>query len=632
MGLALTNAISRLEARVRARQRLDAGVLDRLRADPAEVMVAGRMDPDPWQAGVLRATAERTLLLCSRQCFDADTVVLDRAGRAMRVCDHPDAWCTGVRPVRRYTVRGGAAVAVTDNHPVWSAGGWVPAGTLKRGDRIAVLSHWDRWPAAERLERDVQHGTWVRPRTTRVAFPLTEDLGRLLGYLATDGSNRPGQSIKFTNTRPAYLAEVERLAFDLTGVAAKRYAKGSGFDLLFTTTKARHDNRLMDLMRSVRWDHRFPTDVFAFPLPAVAAFVNRAWAGDGCVRQGKGGHPEVFLACKDEVYGRYFQLLLMKLGVHGRLTTEWMNKCTRPFHRLVLGGGRLNIERFFSAVGPIYGKEDRSHAVLDYFRRTTKAQDYRKCDHRGEDGEEFHLAPIVKVEDLGPRPVWDVTVPDKGWLVAQGIKAHNSGKSSVSAALAIKTALLEPGSPVLLLSPSQRQSGELFRKVLDLYQALGRPVPSVRETALQLELANGSRVLSLPGTEGTVRGFSRVALLVIDEAARVSDPLYYAVRPMLAVSRGRLVALSTPFGQRGWFHAEWTGGGEFERVRVTADQVPRISKEFLAEERRALGDRWFAQEYQCSFESTVDAVFDYRDIQAALSADVEPLFGRGGKA
>lgn len=208
--------------------------------------------------------------------------------------------------------------------------------------------------------------------------------------------------------------------------------------------------------------------------------------------------------------------------------------------------------------------------------------------------------------------------------------SRQAGKSSVSAALAVRTALLEPGSPVLLLSPSQRQSGELFRKVLDLYQALGRPVPATRETALQLELANGSRVLSLPGTEGTVRGFSKVSLLVIDEAARVSDPLYYAVRPMLAVSRGRLVALSTPFGQRGWFHAEWTGAGDWARVRVTADQVPRITPEFLAEERRALGERWFAQEYACSFESTIDAVFDYRDIQAALSADVKPLFASGG--
>ena len=114
--------------------------------------------------------------------------------------------------------------------------------------------------------------------------------------------------------------------------------------------------------------------------------------------------------------------------------------------------------------------------------------------------------------------------------------------------------------------------------------------------------------------------------LAVVERVPAANGLEYAVRPMLAVSRGRLVALSTPFGQRGWFHKEWTGSGAWERVRVTADQVPRITPEFLAEERQALGDRWFAQEYDCSFESTIDAVFDPADIAAALSADVQPLF------
>jgi len=201
------------------------------------------------------------------------------------------------------------------------------------------------------------------------------------------------------------------------------------------------------------------------------------------------------------------------------------------------------------------------------------------------------------------------------------------GKSTVAAALTVRTILLQPGSPVLLLCPTLRQSGELFRKVLDQYAALGRPVPVVSQSALRLELANGSRVVSLPGTEGTVRGFSGVALLVIDEAARVSDSLYCAVRPMLAVSQGRLVALSTPFGQRGWFHDAWQSGGTWERVRVTADECPRITPEFLAEERKALGERYYRQEYLTSFESVIDAVFAFEDIQAAMSDDVTPLFG-----
>jgi hypothetical protein len=201
------------------------------------------------------------------------------------------------------------------------------------------------------------------------------------------------------------------------------------------------------------------------------------------------------------------------------------------------------------------------------------------------------------------------------------------GKSTVSACLALLTALLEAPALVLLLSPTLRQSGELFRdKVVRIYDALGRPVAATRQTALTLELANGSRITSLPGDEGGIRGFSGVGLLLTDEASRVDDALYCSVRPMLAVSKGRLLALSTPFGKRGWFHDEWHGPGAWERVRATADQCPRISPVFLAEERQALGPRWYRQEYECSFEDTVDAVFSHEHVMRAC-VDAPPLFG-----
>jgi hypothetical protein len=205
--------------------------------------------------------------------------------------------------------------------------------------------------------------------------------------------------------------------------------------------------------------------------------------------------------------------------------------------------------------------------------------------------------------------------------------SRQAGKSTVAAAVALQAALLRPGSLVLLLSPSLRQSGELYRKVVHLFAAWDRPVAVRAQSALRLELVNGSRIVSLPGDEATVRGFSGVALLVIDEAARVADALYCSVRPMLAVSQGRLVVLSTPYGKRGWFYDEWQGPGDWERVQVTAAQCPRIAAAFLAEERRALGERWYRQEYLCSFEDTLDAVFAAADIQAALSDEVQPLFG-----
>jgi hypothetical protein len=203
--------------------------------------------------------------------------------------------------------------------------------------------------------------------------------------------------------------------------------------------------------------------------------------------------------------------------------------------------------------------------------------------------------------------------------------SRQSGKSSVSSILALHTALFRPGSLVLMVSPSLRQSSELFRKLLG-YLAMLEPVPiRIEDTRLSLKLDNGSRVISLPGSEGTIRGFSSVSLIIIDEAARVGDDLYYSVRPMLAVSRGRMLALSTPFGKRGWFFHEWSDGTLWQKHAVKALQCPRISRDFLEEERRSMPAAWFAAEYMCEFTEAVDSVFSYEQVMAAVAEDVEPL-------
>jgi hypothetical protein len=205
---------------------------------------------------------------------------------------------------------------------------------------------------------------------------------------------------------------------------------------------------------------------------------------------------------------------------------------------------------------------------------------------------------------------------------------RQSGKSTMTAVIALHRALYHPGSLILCLAPALRQSQELFSKIAGFYRDLGRPVSAVAERKLSLELENRSRIITLPGSEKTVRGFSGAALLVVDEAARVDDPLYYAIRPMLAVSGGSLMMLSTPFGKRGAFFEEWTGGVGWERYEVPASRCPRISEAFLEEERRALPHRVYRQEYECSFEETDDQVFSFEDVAAAMSPDVMPLFER----
>ncbi len=201
--------------------------------------------------------------------------------------------------------------------------------------------------------------------------------------------------------------------------------------------------------------------------------------------------------------------------------------------------------------------------------------------------------------------------------------SRQSGKSTVTGVLAVHTALYTPGALVLLLSPTLRQSQELFKKCLAVYRALGRPVPPETESALRLELENDSRILSLPGKEHTVRGFSGVRLLVVDEASRVPDDLYYSMRPMLAVSGGRLVALSTPFGTRGWWYEAWRSDEPWERYEVPATSCPRIPAAFLEEERRNLGQWWYEQEYGCEFLDALTQAFRREDIEQAFAEEVE---------
>jgi hypothetical protein len=207
------------------------------------------------------------------------------------------------------------------------------------------------------------------------------------------------------------------------------------------------------------------------------------------------------------------------------------------------------------------------------------------------------------------------------------LSCRQFGKSTACAGKAVAEVLLEPGALVLVLSPSLRQSSELFSKATHIYDALGGPVPQTRRTATTLELVNGSRLVCLPGKPANVRSFSRPRLVILDEAAFIDDGLFIATRPMLARSiGGTFVMASSAYGQRGAFHRAWTTGVGWRRTKVVASEVPAITPRFLAEERAELGPRWYRQEYECEFVATVDSVFDPAAVESALGAGVRPLF------
>ena len=258
------------------------------------------------------------------------------------------------------------------------------------------------------------------------------------------------------------------------------------------------------------------------------------------------------------------------------------------------------------------------------------ARDFHAISREDNQTIETHRSPIELAMALGiGLDPWqrDALTADRDLLL---LVTRQGGKGMVASLLGLTGLLERPGSTTVVIARSDRQSKRLLRRIKKQYRSLPDVPPAVVDSTYALELRNGSELLALPGTEETIRGIEAVDLLVIDEAALVPDDLFAAVYPMLATTNGRCVAMTTPRGKRGWFHHEWTQGGDaWHRERVTATEIPRIKPEWLERTRERLGDWMYRQEFLCEFLDTDDQFFATEHVQAALTDEVTPLFEIG---
>jgi hypothetical protein len=235
--------------------------------------------------------------------------------------------------------------------------------------------------------------------------------------------------------------------------------------------------------------------------------------------------------------------------------------------------------------------------------------------------------PVLFARDCGVEPdPWQAnllrTRPHRSLMLCP----RQTGKSTVAQLTALWTALYEPQSLVVIVSPSDRQSTEMLDVIARYHSALDA-APLDRKNMHRMEFANGSKVIALPGTERTIRGIAAVHLIVIDEAARIDDALIAAVFPFLATTNGSLICLTTPKGRRGFFFEQWTGTEQWTRTKITVDECPRISKAFLDEQMRKLGPVEFSEEYGLEFRDSIDAAFPSFLIDRAFSdQEVELLW------
>ena len=206
--------------------------------------------------------------------------------------------------------------------------------------------------------------------------------------------------------------------------------------------------------------------------------------------------------------------------------------------------------------------------------------------------------------------------------------ARQTGKSTITALMALRVALYEGPALCLVLSPSERQSAEFFRKLVELYRRLPDQAPLLSESETRGRFANGSRIIALPGSSATIRGFSAAKLIAIDEAARVDDELFPSIKPMLVSSKGgRLVLLSTPAARAGSFFDIWTKGGpHWLKIKVTAEQSSVVNREVLEEDRQEMPPWRFKAEYMAEFVDDDATLFPSSLLDQLVRDDIRPLF------
>jgi hypothetical protein len=222
-------------------------------------------------------------------------------------------------------------------------------------------------------------------------------------------------------------------------------------------------------------------------------------------------------------------------------------------------------------------------------------------------------------------PQTDIMTSESKDILVLG--SRQTGKSTAAALRALYEALNDDGSTVLLAGPSGRQSGHIMTRSREFAQQLGLTLGAPPPGCDGYKLPNGSKIISLPDNNTTVRGFSAPRLIIVDEAAFASDELITALRPMLAVSDGRMMLLTTPNGQSGYFYDKWhEQNEEFHKILCRADQCTRIDAKTLAGFRASMTTAEYAQEFDCQFQAEGSEGIPRETFRKNISPDIKPMF------
>ena len=196
------------------------------------------------------------------------------------------------------------------------------------------------------------------------------------------------------------------------------------------------------------------------------------------------------------------------------------------------------------------------------------------------------------------------------------LKARQVGMSNVVAIEALYRALTMSDRQVLMVSRNGLLAQQLVTYCRHALSGLKAQPALTQENLSVLAFANGSRILSLPASPGAGRGFPASDLYLDEFAfAMYAQMIYESTVPALAPD-GTLTVLSTPNGRANMYFRLWSGleGGEWSRHTIHWSDCPRYDDAWAERQRKTMTRQAFAQEYDCDFIASGDAVFDPDDL------------------
>ena len=181
------------------------------------------------------------------------------------------------------------------------------------------------------------------------------------------------------------------------------------------------------------------------------------------------------------------------------------------------------------------------------------------------------------------------------------VSGRQCGKSTIVSIMVAEEAINVPNSYIVIGAYVLEQTELIFWKIKAYIEAKYKNQIIGRMTLHFLQLKNGSKIFcrAVGDTGGGMRG-PTATMIVLDEASLIPDRAWVAIEPMISVSKGRIIVLSTPQGKRGFFY-EASINEEYKQFRVSARDCPRHTKKFLDKKQSELSPIAFATEYLGEF-------------------------------